>query len=119
MIILIGALKNVSRGSWKFLGVGPVSESLLLMKFYSLSRYFLSGDEVDLPMQVTDEQMDINLSGKSSFIIGRSGTGKTTILTMKLFRHDFFCIASNGIYEAESSRIRDGEVDDPEISKPS
>ncbi|GKD78466.1 UvrD-like helicase, ATP-binding domain, P-loop containing nucleoside triphosphate hydrolase, partial [Tanacetum coccineum] len=99
-----------------------VSESLLLMKFYSLSRgvvsYLLSGDEVDLPMQVTDEQMDIILSGKSSFIIGRSGTGKTTILTMKLFQHEQkFRIASNGIHEAESSRIRDGEVDDPEISK--
>ncbi|GJV06800.1 UvrD-like helicase, ATP-binding domain, P-loop containing nucleoside triphosphate hydrolase [Tanacetum coccineum] len=80
--------------------------------FYSLSRYFLSGDEVDLPMQVTDEQMDIILSGKSSFIIGRSGTGKTTILTMKLFRHS--------VPPAhQSSRIRDGEVDDPEISKPS
>ncbi|GJT76661.1 UvrD-like helicase, ATP-binding domain, P-loop containing nucleoside triphosphate hydrolase [Tanacetum coccineum] len=99
-----------------------VSESLLLMKFYSLSRgvvsHLLSGDEVDLPMQVTDEQMDIILSGKSSFIIGRSGTGKTTILTMKLFQHEQkFRIASNGIHEAESSRIRDGEVDDPEISK--
>ncbi|PWA56308.1 DNA helicase, UvrD-like, C-terminal [Artemisia annua] len=102
-----------------------VSESLLLMKFYSLSRgvvsHLLSGDEVDLPMQVTDEQMDIILSPKSSFIIGRSGTGKTTILTMKLFQHELkFRIASDGYSEAESSHIRDGEVDDdPEISKPS
>ncbi|PWA37673.1 hypothetical protein CTI12_AA588080 [Artemisia annua] len=57
-----------------------VSESLLLMKFYSLSRgvvrHLISGKELDLPMQVTDEQMDIILSPKSSFIIGRSGTGK-------------------------------------------
>ncbi|GKA71174.1 UvrD-like helicase, ATP-binding domain, P-loop containing nucleoside triphosphate hydrolase [Tanacetum coccineum] len=69
-----------------------VSESLLRMKFYSLScgavSHLLSGDEVDLPMQVTDEHMDIILSGKSSFIIGRSGTGKTTILTLKLFQHE-------------------------------
>nr|GEX68374.1 UvrD-like helicase, ATP-binding domain, P-loop containing nucleoside triphosphate hydrolase [Tanacetum cinerariifolium] len=80
--------------------------------------HLLSGDEVDLPIQVIDEQMDIILSGKSSFIIGRSGTGKTTILTMKLFQHEqIFCIASNGIYEVESSRIRDDEVDDHEISK--
>ena len=102
-----------------------VSESLLLMKFYSLScgvvRHLLSGKEVDLPMQVTDEQMDIILSCKSSFIIGRSGTGKTTILIMKLFQqeHKFHCV-SDGFYEAESSPITDAEVDDdPEISKQS
>ncbi|KAJ0621838.1 putative TPR and ankyrin repeat-containing protein [Helianthus annuus] len=70
-----------------------VSESLLLMKFYSLSRWvvshLLSGKVFDLPMQVTDEQMDIVLFCKSSFIIGRSGgTGKTTILTMKLFQNE-------------------------------
>ncbi|GKE65408.1 hypothetical protein Tco_1519569 [Tanacetum coccineum] len=85
------------------------------MKFYSLSRgvvsHLLSSDEVDLPMQVTNEQMDLILSGKSSFIIGRSRTGKTTILTMKLFQHEQkFRIASNGIYEAESSRFRYADI---------
>ncbi|KAM0051541.1 putative TPR and ankyrin repeat-containing protein [Helianthus debilis subsp. tardiflorus] len=69
-----------------------LSESLLLMKFYSLSRWvmshLLSSKAFDLPMQVTDEQMDIVLFCKSSFIIGRSGIGKTTILTMKLFRNE-------------------------------
>ncbi|GJR49993.1 UvrD-like helicase, ATP-binding domain, P-loop containing nucleoside triphosphate hydrolase [Tanacetum coccineum] len=92
-----------------------VSESLLLMKFYSLSRgvvsHLLSGKEVDLPMQVTDEQMDIILSPKSSFIIGRSGTGKTTILTMKLFQcEQKFRIASEGNYEGENSRFRGAKV---------
>ncbi|PWA62544.1 uvrD-like Helicase, ATP-binding domain, P-loop containing nucleoside triphosphate hydrolase [Artemisia annua] len=92
-----------------------VSESLLLMKFYSLSHgvvsHLLSGKEVDLPMQVTDEQMDIILSPKSSFIIGRSGTGKTTILTMKLFQcEQKFRIASEGIYEGENSRCRGAKV---------
>ena len=102
-----------------------VSESLLLMKFYSLScgvvSHLLSGKEVDLPMQVTDEQMDIILSRKSSFIIGRSGTGKTTILIMKLLQQEHeFRIVSDGFYESESSQIRDAEVDDdPEISKQS
>ncbi|XP_076911049.1 uncharacterized protein LOC143568899 [Bidens hawaiensis] len=102
-----------------------VSESLLLMKFYSLSQgvvsHLLSGKELDLPMQVTDEQMDIILFGKSSFIIGRSGTGKTTILTMKLFQIDLnFRVASEGIYEVENSRISDVEVaNDSESSKPS
>ncbi|PWA96132.1 uvrD-like Helicase, ATP-binding domain, P-loop containing nucleoside triphosphate hydrolase [Artemisia annua] len=92
-----------------------VSESLLLMKFYPLSRgvvrHFLSGKELDLPMQVTDEQMDIILSPKSSFIIGRSGTGKTTIMTTKLFQYEQkFHIASEGIYEGESIHYRGAKV---------
>nr|GEU81130.1 UvrD-like helicase, ATP-binding domain, P-loop containing nucleoside triphosphate hydrolase [Tanacetum cinerariifolium] len=88
-----------------------VSESLLLMKFYSLSRgvvsHFLSGKEGDLPMQVMDEQMDIILSGTSSFLIGRPGTGKTTVLPMKLFQNEQkFRIAFDGCYEGECSQIR-------------
>ncbi|KAJ0765114.1 putative TPR and ankyrin repeat-containing protein [Helianthus annuus] len=102
-----------------------VSESLLLMKFYSLSRWvvshLLTGKAFDLPMQVTDEQMDIVLFCKSSFIIGRSGTGKTTILTMKLFQNEQdFRVATEGITEAESNHIGDAEVvDNSESSKPS
>ncbi|KAK9063834.1 hypothetical protein SSX86_017706 [Deinandra increscens subsp. villosa] len=100
------------------------SKSLLLMKFYSLSRgvlsHLLSGKELDLPMQVTDEQMDIVLFSKSSFIIGRSGTGKTTILTLKLFQNEQnFRIAYEGINEVESSQVRDAEADDSKSSKPS
>ncbi|PWA49328.1 uvrD-like Helicase, ATP-binding domain, P-loop containing nucleoside triphosphate hydrolase [Artemisia annua] len=73
--------------------------------------HLLSGKEVDLPMQVTDEQMDIILSRKSSFITGRSGTGKTTVLTTKLFQHEQkFRIASDGVYEGESSQLRGDEV---------
>nr|XP_043619935.1 uncharacterized protein LOC122591753 [Erigeron canadensis] len=107
-----------------FVESSKVSESLLLMKFYSLSSgvvsHLLSGKEVDLPMQVTDEQMDIILFSRTSLIIGRSGTGKTTILTMKLFQNEQdFRNASEGVYEAESSRIRDAEVGDHEESKPS
>ncbi|PWA60761.1 uvrD-like Helicase, ATP-binding domain, P-loop containing nucleoside triphosphate hydrolase [Artemisia annua] len=100
-----------------------VSESLLLMKFYSLSRgvvsHLLSGKEGDLPMQATDEQMDIILSCKSSFLIGRSGTGKTTVLTMKLFQNEQkFRIASEGYYEGETSHFPGTEVvDDNQNSK--
>ncbi|KAK9063837.1 hypothetical protein SSX86_017709 [Deinandra increscens subsp. villosa] len=101
-----------------------VSESLLLMKFYTLSRgvvsHLLSGKELDLPMQVTDEQMDIILFSKSSFIIGRSGTGKTTILTSKLFQNEQnFRVAHEGINEVESSQIRDVEVVDDSASSKS
>ncbi|KAL3635023.1 hypothetical protein CASFOL_022077 [Castilleja foliolosa] len=68
-----------------------VNESLLLMKFYSLSSGTvnhlltdLEGREVDLPFEVTDEEREIIMFPRSSFILGRSGTGKTTILTMKI-----------------------------------
>ncbi|GKA24657.1 UvrD-like helicase, ATP-binding domain, P-loop containing nucleoside triphosphate hydrolase [Tanacetum coccineum] len=105
-----------------FIENSKVSESLLLMKFYSLSRgvvsHLLSGKELDLPMQVTDEQVDIILFPKSSFIIGRSGTGKTTILTMKLFQNEqSFGVASEGLYD-ESRPIVLSEEDDSEESKP-
>ncbi|KAB2612295.1 hypothetical protein D8674_034611 [Pyrus ussuriensis x Pyrus communis] len=72
-----------------------VSESLLLMKFYALSsgvvNHLLSdreGKELDLPFEVTDQEMEIILYHKSTFIVGRSGTGKTTVLTMKLFQNE-------------------------------
>ncbi|MCD7459032.1 hypothetical protein HAX54_039847 [Datura stramonium] len=72
-----------------------VSESLLLMKFYSLSsgvvNHLLSnhhGEELDLPFEVTNEEREIIQFCRSSFIIGRSGTGKTTVLTMKLLQKE-------------------------------
>ncbi|KAI9169144.1 hypothetical protein LWI28_007641 [Acer negundo] len=72
-----------------------VSESLLLIKFYSLSSGTIShllsdrdGRELDLPFEVTDEQREIILFPRSTFIHGRSGTGKTTILIMKLYQKE-------------------------------
>ncbi|PWA76709.1 Reverse transcriptase, RNA-dependent DNA polymerase [Artemisia annua] len=48
---------------------------------------------------------------EGSFITGRSGTGKTTVLTTKLFQHEQkFRIASDGIYEGGSSQFRGAEV---------
>ncbi|KAI7748573.1 hypothetical protein M8C21_000112 [Ambrosia artemisiifolia] len=102
-----------------------VNDSLLLMKFYSLSpgvvSHLLSGKELDIPMQVTDEQMDIILFCKSSFIIGRPGTGRTTILTMKLFQNEQnFRVSSKKINESQNNRIGDAKVvDNSESSKPS
>ncbi|MCD7457192.1 hypothetical protein HAX54_034455, partial [Datura stramonium] len=91
-----------------------VSESLLLMKFYSLSSgvvtHLLSdlhGEEVDVPFEVTNEEREVILFSKSSFILGRSGTGKTTVLTMKLFQkeqqHHF---SVQGLNVAEETRVR-------------
>ncbi|KAI3963521.1 hypothetical protein MKW98_022943 [Papaver atlanticum] len=85
-----------------------VRDSLLLMKFYSLSaglvNHLLSGSdgkELDLPFEVTDKELDIILYPRSTFILGRSGTGKTTVLTMKLFQKEqqhYF--SSKGFVEA-------------------
>lgn len=96
-----------------------VSESLLLMKFYSLStgsvKHLLSdveGREVDLPFEVTDEEREIIFFPKSSFILGRSGTGKTTILTMKLYqKFQQFCIASRDSVISDSSISNEVDVD--------
>jgi len=72
-----------------------VSESLMLMKFYSLSLgvvgHLLSNHdavELDLPFEVTEQEWEIILFPRSTFILGRSGTGKTTVLTMKLFQKE-------------------------------
>ncbi|XBH98118.1 hypothetical protein VPH35_127679 [Triticum aestivum] len=70
-----------------------VSESFLLMKFYSLSsgvaKHLLTatdGSEIDIPFELTDEEDVIIRFPQTSFILGRSGTGKTTVLTMKLLQ---------------------------------
>lgn len=90
-----------------------VSESLLLMKFYSLSsgvvNHLLSdrdGRELDLPFEVTDQEMEIILFDRSSFILGRSGTGKTTVLTMKLFQKEkLFHMSQEGVYSVNSNAL--------------
>ncbi|PRQ41347.1 putative P-loop containing nucleoside triphosphate hydrolase [Rosa chinensis] len=88
-----------------------VSESLLLMKFYSLSSGLmnhllsdLQGRELVLPFEVTDEEMEAILYNRSTFIAGRSGTGKTTVLTMKLFQKEqYYNMAEEGLYAVEQS----------------
>ncbi|XP_051116894.1 uncharacterized protein LOC127241743 [Andrographis paniculata] len=90
-----------------------VNESLLLMKFYSLSSdtvnhllYDAEDQEVDLPFEVTDEERDIIGFCRSSFILGRSGTGKTTILTMKLFmKLQQYYIVSRDFQTSGGSRV--------------
>lgn len=85
-----------------------VRDSLLLMKFYSLSSGLVTnllsgcnGKDLGLPFELTDQEREIVEFNQSSFILGRSGTGKTTVLTMKLFQNDqLFHIASEGYHEA-------------------
>ncbi|KAF9613111.1 hypothetical protein IFM89_005590 [Coptis chinensis] len=94
-----------------------VSESLLLMKFYSLSAgvvaHLLSGPdgkEIDLPFEVTEKELEIIHFPRSTFILGRSGTGKTTVLTMKLIQKEQqYFLSSEGL----SGVHRDTCVDFP------
>lgn len=69
-----------------------VEESRLLLKYSSFSQdYLLSGNdasEVDLPLEVTDEQREIIRFPRSTFVLGRSGTGKTTVLTTKMIQNE-------------------------------
>ncbi|KAK2437779.1 P-loop containing nucleoside triphosphate hydrolase superfamily protein [Trifolium repens] len=72
-----------------------VEESFLLMKFYSLSSVVVShllsdrnSNDLELPFEVSDEEHDIILFPRSTFVLGRSGTGKTTVLTMKLLKKE-------------------------------
>ena len=82
-----------------------VSESFLLMKFYSLSsgvaQHLLTasdGSEIDIPFELTGEEKEIIQFPHTSFILGRSGTGKTTVLTMKLIQKERqSLIASQGL----------------------
>ncbi|OWM65616.1 hypothetical protein CDL15_Pgr017113 [Punica granatum] len=104
-----------------------VKDGLLLMKFYSLSsgtiNHLLSdkdGNEVELPFEVTKEQREIIQFPQSTFILGRSGTGKTTVLTMKLLqREQLHQIATSDyrITGGSNSRREDSEEMLEEASK--
>lgn len=88
-----------------------INESSLSMKFYCLSNcvvnHMLSdrdGRELDLPLEVPDQEREIILFNKSTFVLGRSGTGKTTVLTMKLFQKEYMHrLTMEGLYGAKSN----------------
>ncbi|KAL7607518.1 hypothetical protein Lser_V15G18328 [Lactuca serriola] len=72
-----------------------VRECLTLMKFYQFSHGVVNGmisgcdgGVLGLPIELTEQEKDVVSFDKSSFILGRSGTGKTTVLTTKLFRKE-------------------------------
>lgn len=72
-----------------------VNGSILLMKFYSLSsgiaRHLLAGcngKEVGLPFVLSDEETEMVHYTGSCFILGRSGTGKSSVLIAKLCQRE-------------------------------
>ncbi|KAK6930708.1 DNA2/NAM7 helicase-like, C-terminal [Dillenia turbinata] len=108
-----------------FVENAKVSESLLLVKFYSLSSGVVShlpsdrdGRELDLPFELTEQQRDIIIFPQSSFILGRSGTGKTTVLTMKLFQKEQqYQFALEGFYNEDSNISLNNSLRDEENDK--
>lgn len=105
-------LSGDASDSMSYVENSKVIDSLLLMKFYSLSSGVVShllsdrdGRELDLPFEVTDEQLEMILFPRSTFILGRSGTGKTTVLTMKLFQKvKLHHVATEGFYGVDTLR---------------
>ncbi|KAM6546615.1 hypothetical protein CsatB_027351 [Cannabis sativa] len=87
-----------------------MSESLQLMKFYPLSydmvRHLVSGfsgTEMVLPFELTNQEMEVVHFDRTSFILGRSGTGKTTVLIRKLFhKEQLYHLASEGFHKLDS-----------------
>ncbi|KAJ9145900.1 hypothetical protein P3X46_028228 [Hevea brasiliensis] len=87
------------------------SDSFLLMKFYALSAGVVShllsgcdGNEIDFLFELTEEEKDIIEFSGSSFILGRSGTGKTTVLIMKLVQKEqLYHLAAEGFHKVESN----------------
>ena len=95
-----------------------VSDSLLLMKFYSVSSGTVShllsgcdGRELELPFELTAKETEIVHFDRSSFVLGRSGTGKTTVLIRKLFqREQLIHTASEGFHEIDSCTFKDEKI---------
>jgi ABC-type nitrate/sulfonate/bicarbonate transport system ATPase subunit len=50
--------------------------------------HYIQDVEHEIPFQISDEQNNIISSESSSFVLGRSGTGKSTILIAKLFKRE-------------------------------
>ncbi|XP_038698125.1 uncharacterized protein LOC119995693 [Tripterygium wilfordii] len=103
-------LARAASGARSYVENSKVNESVLLMKFYSLSsrvvNYLLSdrdGKELDLPFEVNDEELQIILFPISTFVLGRSGTRKTMVLTMKLFERERLHLTVLGILHGVQS----------------
>lgn len=96
---------DADNGGRSFAENAKVNESLLLMKFYSSSASVLSqllscsdGSELNVPFEVSDQEREVILNQRSTFILGRSGTGKTTVLVMKMLQKEqHFNMASEGL----------------------
>ncbi|KAK2997943.1 hypothetical protein RJ639_026642, partial [Escallonia herrerae] len=112
-----GAVEPIAAGAVdgkSYVENSTVRDSLLLMKFYLLSSVAVGnllsscngGD--GLPLELTEQEQEIVLFDRSTFVLGRSGTGKTTVLTTKLFRNEqLYHMSSEGFHEVTSNPSND------------
>lgn len=115
-------LKHLSHNKRNLSSDSKLSESLLLAKFYQISSQMAThllcgndGREVELPFELTKEEMDVVRSERSSFVLGRSGTGKTTVISRKIFqREQMHRIASKGFHELDGQSSDDEKTDEDE-----
>ncbi|KAG6714356.1 hypothetical protein I3842_05G198900 [Carya illinoinensis] len=107
----------------RYLENAKVIESLMLMKFYSFSfgvvGQLLSNKdsgELDLLFEVTDQEQEIIVFPRSAFILARSGTGKTTVLTRKLLEKEkvlqmatklFYGVNSNNLVHSPENEVEE------------
>ncbi|KAM6546617.1 hypothetical protein CsatB_027353 [Cannabis sativa] len=105
--------------------VSQVSVGLLQMKFYALSSGMVDqllsscdGTELVLPFELTSQEMEIINFDKTSFVLGRSGTGKSTVIVRKLVqREQLHHIALEGFHESNVCSLREhGIIDDEKVS---
>ncbi|CAL5379006.1 unnamed protein product [Camellia sinensis] len=110
-----GNTSNVIASEESYIENTKVGDSFSLMKFYSLSSGMVShmlsgydGKEMGLPFELTSQQKEIILFNRSTFILGRSGTGKTSVLTTKLIQNEqLYYIASEGFHGTKSDLSTD------------
>ncbi|CAI5497828.1 unnamed protein product, partial [Closterium sp. Naga37s-1] len=66
----------------------PVDENVLLMKFYPLSlgsaQHLMAAVPGEWLFKLNEQQAEIVHSNCTAFVLGRSGTGKTTVITHRL-----------------------------------
>ncbi|RHN66698.1 putative uvrD-like Helicase, ATP-binding domain, P-loop containing nucleoside triphosphate hydrolase [Medicago truncatula] len=99
-----------------------IEESTLLMKFCALSpdhmRTGRDDIEVDLPFELTEEQRNIVIFPRSTFVLGRSGTGKTTALKTKLIQNEkSHHVAVERVYGPNYTASESNEID-VELKRP-
>ncbi|KAM6567430.1 hypothetical protein CsatA_026558 [Cannabis sativa] len=105
--------------------VSQVSVGLLQMKFYALSSGMVDqllsscdGTELVLPFELTSQETEFINFDRTSFVLGRSGTGKSTVIVRKLVqREQLHHIALEGFHESNVCSLREhGIVDDEKVS---
>lgn len=95
---------------------GAVNDSTLLMKFYPLTSGVASlllqteSAAIDLPFVMSADEEELVKYKGSVFILGRSGTGKTTVMLHRMFLETIYL---HKIYSCENDMTSSNETSPP------